>query len=351
MNQPAQKTEPDDGLTAGERAYMQGGSTEGLAQEGVTIEQPAPQPVEAPTAPADATAPPATPPVVDDDDDQPELDPTTGKPKKRGGWISKKAFDAEREERKRIAQELGSTRENWARLEERFKVFQEAALATAPQQEPTEQPLPDPEQDVFGYLKAIAERSEKRFSALDQRLGQVHEGVQARDESSELVTTYANDARRFAQNQPDFGHAYRWLMANRDAELQAAGYDDPNERLRLIAADEQAIVRKTLQARGSPAERVYALARARGYAPPAAPQAAAPGGAPAAAAPAPGARPTAAEEIARVQAGQNASLSLSNVGGGRPNNMSIIDLVNMPDEEFRQFARKNPNLLEQMAGK
>lgn len=344
-------------LTPAELAYANsGGDVDALVKEGLIPEPgsegepPAPKPEEAEPQLALTPEPPAEP----EEEDQPELDPKTGKPKTRGRWVSKGALDAERKERQRLAQELNSTKENWARLEERFKVFQEALNTPEPEQEEFEEPLPDPEQDIIGFNRGLAARVERQFQRFDealgginQRLGQFGDQTAAEREQNQIVNAYRQDATAFTQRQPDFGEAYRYLISSRDIELQAAGYDDPAERNRLIMADEQALAVRALQAKASPAERVYALAKARGYK--------APNGKPngqqqqpALAAPN---QPNVTDEIARLQRGQEASLSLSNVGGGKPKALSIEDILAMPENVFRDFARKNPDLLEQMAGK
>ncbi len=362
---------PDDELTPGELAYADGGDTAGLVKEGVQIGD---APVAAPAQgdSAEAKAPSATAaepaaaaePHADDDDAEPEIDPKTNRPRQRGRWVAKKALDEARAEIKQLRADGAATKEQWARLEERFKVFQEAVTAPEAQEEPQEETLPDPEQDIFGYLKALAPRLDRRFADIDQRLGQVNQRNVAQDETADLMTRYTSDVNSFARENPDFMEAYRFLLGSRNAELEAAGYDDPVERIRLVNADEQALVSRALSRRSSPAQSLYALAKARGYAPKAAVGAngatAANGGGNAAANGAgngaantnQAAKPSAAEEIARVQRGQEASLSLSNVGGNRPQTGTTInDLLAMSDAEFKAFMRKNPDMVEQIAGR
>lgn len=352
------------GLTPAELAYMEsGGDTDELVKTGELKpgERPVdeklpdvPSPPLAPEAQADAGKPPAT----DSDDEEPDIDPKTERPKQKGRWVAKKALDEERNERQRLSQQLAEKSEQWARLEERFKVFQEA-LNTP--DEPVEEPepdLPDPEQDIIGFNRGLHTRYERRFARqenelqqLRDQLGQFNQETAAGREQNQLLNRYRMDAQTFAQKQPDFVDAYKFLISSRDAELQAAGYNDPLERQRLIVADEQALAQRALEGRASPAERLYALAKARGYQEAKTNGTATPAPASSAPAPAAPAQPSVTDEIARLQKGQEAAMSLSNVGGQRTNALSIQDLINMPEGEFRAFARKNPALLEAMAGR
>lgn len=301
--------------------------------------------------------------VETDDDSEPDLDDKTGRPKQRGKWVSKKALDEARSElrelRQKSSNEIATEREKWARLEERFKTFQEALAAPEPEPEEPEQPLPDPEQDIIGFNRGVWDRTQRGFQTLEQRLEQIAQQVGGINEhntaaarTNEMVSAYRADAATFAQKQADFGDAYRFLISSRDAELQAAGYDNPAERQRLIVADEQALVARALQGQASPAERIYALAKARGY------QIKAPANGNGQQRPNGNGRlqPNVTEEIARAQAGQNAAMSLSNAGGGTrvTSGLSLDEIANMSDDQFRSFARKNPQAFaafEQMLGK
>ena len=81
-----------------------------------------------------------------------------------------------------------------------------------------------------------------------------------------VSSAYQSDARRFAQQAPDFPAAYQHLLSQRVAELQAQGYQEAAiaDQLRR---EEFGIASAALQAGRSPAEQVYALAKARGYVP------------------------------------------------------------------------------------
>jgi hypothetical protein len=225
----------DEGLTPGEAEYFASG---GRNAEGLT-------------PPSESAAEVATPPAGSSE----RLEPVPS--------------DLHRELRQRdeaLAAERSATqqeREKAARLDERLRLFYEAVeQPVAPKQKPNR------ESDPFAYMAWLEEQSNATASQLEQVSSQFRE----REAEAELRTTYLQDARQFTTRQTDFGHAYNWLMANRDAELAAAGYTNKAERSRIIALDERDIVARALVARQQnpnapgPAQIIYGLARARGFA-------------------------------------------------------------------------------------
>ena len=227
----------DEGLTPGEADYLTSG---GRNAEGLT-------------PPAESVAGVTTSPAGSE---RPEPQPVPS--------------DFQRELRQRdeaLAAERSATqqeREKTARLDERLRLFHQAL-------EPSEQPRqkPNRETDPFAYMEWL----EGRLDALAPQVEQVATTFHEREAATELQTTYVRDARQFATRQQDFGQAYNWLMANRDAELAAAGYTNKAERMRIITLDERDIVARALMARqqnpnaAGPAQIIYGLAKARGFAP------------------------------------------------------------------------------------
>jgi hypothetical protein len=343
----------DEGLTQGEIDYLQSGgkNSDGLTPPaaGDDAAKPAPaepeKPAQAaePAKPAPAEAASATPAEPVEEDDEPAKDspfyPQWKREKTRRQELQRELQARETS----IAAERASTaaeREKWARLDERLKVFQQAV------EPPAQQPAapPDPEADPFGYMRWLGEQ----VNGLAGKTDQVATNVQERDAATELQTTYVRDAREFATRQADFGQAYNWLMANRDAELSAAGYTDPAERMRIITLDERDIVARALMARqtnpnaAGPAQIIYGLARARGFQAPA-PAAPLPSGSAghtgngaAASSPAPAAAPpTVTQQVEAIQRGQAASRSLSSAGGApAPAGIDLAKLADMDDNEY-----------------
>lgn len=241
-------------------------------------------------------------------------------------------------------------REHWARLDERLRLFREAAEAPPEQQRPAAPP--DRESDPFGYMAW----QQQRIDALEERVNGTASQFQEERAATALRQAYNYDAQNFAQVTPDFWPAYRWLLQNRDAELTAAGYGDANERASIIHADERDIAARALTARHSPAQVIYNLAKARGFTMPAAAPAATSGNG---AAPVNGAprqqpangAPSVTEQVNNIQRGQAASRSLSSGGGSPvPQGLDLASLVAMSDQEFAQWkASATPAMRKELA--
>jgi hypothetical protein len=173
--------------------------------------------------------------------------------------------------------ELNSLRERNFRLDERMRVFREAMEAPDAAAVAAAQPKakPDREADPFAYIQWMEERLEGVSSQVEQTAARTQE----RDAAVELTQTFRQDAVQYSRTNPDFWEsapnardgAYHHLMRSRDQELLHAGYTDPQERLRIIAADERDIVSRSFYARQrnpsapSPSEVLFNLAVSRGY--------------------------------------------------------------------------------------
>lgn len=248
---------------------------------------------------------------------------------------------------------LTGERERWARLDERMRLFREAMEQPEPQAQP--RPKPDRESDPFGYMAWLEEQLEGTRQSTEQLVTQQREQAAA----AELTNAFRNEAAAYSRSNPDFWEsqagardgAYHFLMRSRDAELQAAGYHDPNVRARIIATDERDIVAMAFQARQqnprapSPAEVLFNLAVSRGYQRRQA--GAPPGGAPGGAAdpggargPAAGGQPSVTQRVQDIQRGQQASRSLSTAGGAPvPQSIDIAAIADMTDTQYEAWKR------------
>lgn len=359
----------DTELTAAEQAYLNSGGTDAA---GLIAENPAPavvqsEPVtehrieaEAPAAAAAAAevkpAAAAEPVSAAADAPEPgeeEVPAADGKSKRR--MVDSRALKAERTARAAAEAELKTERETRARIDERLKMLSEAVTSAEPAaQEAVAPAIPDPEQDIFGYAKYLATELEKLKTSQHQSQTESAEERQTRA----VVSTYVRDRDAYVAKQPDFMEGYNFLLNTRKSQLEMQGYS-PDEVNQWLYKEEMDLVGRALQAKKSPSEQMYALAKSMGYAPKAAPAPAAGGVAPAAAAaakPAPAAplvAPSVVEEIDRIKAGKAASMSLSNGGGGGAEEMSLEWLANAPDKEFAAFMDKpgNREKVERAMGK
>jgi hypothetical protein len=178
---------------------------------------------------------------------------------------------SEPSEADRYRTELAQEREMRVRTDERLKLLAEAL---SPQQQADERqavredPRPDPERDVFGYMAWQERRSQRLEQALaetQQAFVQHHNQINGERAAQQFISAYRQDAVNFARQTPDFREAYQYILADRDRELQEMGYTDPNQRLQIITAEERDLVTRNLQNRRSPAAAIYALAKGRGF--------------------------------------------------------------------------------------
>lgn len=350
----------DFGLTAEEQsAYDSMRSVEPAGGEPGFVE-PEPPPatadapaVDAPAATADAPVSDA-PAEADDDDDDAGHDPTAQlaegerAPKRVSFHKHQRLLNKAKEELATERAEKAKLAETYARTDERLKLISEALAtpAAGPQAPVDDDPRPDPEADIFGFVSW----QERQMAKLNGTITELRSGREADVGEQQLASTYMDDAQRFSQTEPNFGPAYQHLMEVRLLQLANYHYGkdltDPNcppltsvEQTRIkgeVAREEKALVARALKEGKSPAAAVYAMARMTGYRPPAAGAAAAApaaNGAPAAAPVVP-AKPSVKAEIDRIKAGQDAALSLSSGGGVPAGSLTPEKLANMPDEEF-----------------
>jgi len=309
-------------LSHEERQYLESGGEE---TEAPAVE--AGQPAEAEQK-ADA---PDEQPTEDDD----YVEVVEGKEGKK--FVPHGAMHRERELRKAREAELAKERESKVRVEERLKLIAEALQAQNQQQQAPEDPEPNEEEDPIGYIKW----QKREMARIANRVDNFERTTQASTQERAIHQAYAADAQRYASQNAEFAEAYRFLIAGRDAELQAYGIHDPAERNERINAEERELVRAALSEGASPAERVFKLAQARGYAK----------AQRAAQAAAQQPQSQTQSKIDEINRGQQAAKSLSNVGGGNSGEMTFEALDKMDNSEFDAFLSKlTPSQLREYLG-
>lgn len=340
-----------DDLTDDERALLRDGpaadaaATTAAGDRGSADKDHAAEQADAKAPPTDQAAVAASGGGADKKDEDEGLE-TTEIPN-RGRFVRYGALHAERAERRRVQEalrqreaEFAELRERMARADERLRLLLDSiggSQAQTQAQAQADKPPPDPEQDIFGYVRWLGEKLQN----VEGKAGSVENLTRQQQAEIELQRAYVADAQTFAAKEPAFRDAYQFLIAGRDAELQAFGIADAAERARIIQNEERALVERALRDRASPSARVFALAKARGFAPPPATQqqqqqqqqqpGAATKGNPAAA------------RIEQIQNGQRAAKSLSNAGGGAGEVLSMEALANMSEEEYARIRAKLSN--------
>lgn len=275
---------------------------------------------------------------------------------------ARKTLEAEVAELRRS---VGERDEKFARADERLRLLTEA-LSGAPrgdqqagQQQQDDDPEPDEKVDAFAWIEWSKRQRVRDREANDRRLSALENGAQSTQEDAALTSAYSDDAVQFAQREPNFVPAYRFLMETRIKQMALTSFGknllqegvtltdgEMGAIKKAVLAEERQLAIGALNSRRSPAESLYVLARTMGFQPQqqqqngqGGQQQASGGGngqqRPAANGGGNGAaKPSVQETIDRVRQGQDASVSLSNGGGGGAPPLDAKRLADMPQEEF-----------------
>jgi hypothetical protein len=208
---------------------------------------------------------------------------------------------SERERRRGAESELARDRARLATLEAHLAMLAEGDGA-----------LPDKAADPEGYTKALAGWAERHKTLLSRLRAEAGLQAQQSEAAARVMAIYRAQADDFEKQHPDFNAAYRHLLDDRNAELMTLGYGDPLTRGRIITEEESAIVARALADGANPAERIYAVARRRGY------------------------RPGSGdgERLRLAEKGQAAGKSLGSAPGGATRAVSPEALATLTDAEF-----------------
>lgn len=164
-----------------------------------------------------------------------------------------------KEERMRIKAEKERARS----LEDTFQRF--VSQTTQQQQRPIEQPkIPDPTEDLGGYLYAKQQGIENAVQQLAYSRQQEELARQQYMQKESLLNTYRASAANYSKRAPDFNEAYNSLMQSRVSELELMGFSQA-DAVNIATNDELAMVHQALSNGLDPAERIYKLAKQRGY--------------------------------------------------------------------------------------
>jgi hypothetical protein len=245
---------------------------------------------------------------VSDENDSQEDDSQDSQPK-QDKKVPYGALHEERERRKELQRQVQEIQRKNQRMEETFQQMMQR-LQYGQQQPQYQQPTY--EEDPLGTLKAKTENLE-RFLAQQQQAVQYQ--AQMEQQQSQFINRYQRSAEAFIQDKPDFKEAYQHLVSTKLQEYQEAGYTGEQAK-HLLHEDEAAIVAKAYQDGVNPAERIYKIAKMRGF-----------GG---------GTRSN-EQRLNQLEKGVQASKSLSSTPGksGKAA-MRLEEIAELPDEEFKK---------------
>lgn len=283
-----------EGLTSQEAAFFESGGTQ---TEGLdTAAQPEAQTQQTETQPEQQT---------EQHDQTQNQEPRT---------VPLAALREEREERKRLRDELNQVRSQTDALVARILHAQQ------PQQEQQPQ-IPDYSQDPVGHLRAQNELLQRQLGQVTNYLNGQHQQSQQYTEQQAVVQQMQDflvaDEAKFRTQAPDYDAAASFLQNSRASEYKALGMNNPAEISRALQQDLMAMVNIARHNGTSVAEAAYTLAKARGYKGAQQPQ-----------------QQEGAAKIAAINQGQQHAASLSQAGGGAAPPMSVERLLAMDDAEF-----------------
>jgi hypothetical protein len=222
------------------------------------------------------------------------------------------ALHEERERRKELSQKLEQESEKRVRMEQRFEMLVQHIQNQASNQ--NQPKTVDKESDPVAYFDQKTQTQEERLAKFEAWQKQQEQQGQQNSQRQQFVGAYNAQAQQFASKQPDFKDAYTHFLTSVKDELTDAGFTDPQVIAQQMQSYEESIVGKAFQDKANPAERIYNLAKRRGYAPKVS---------------------DGEKTLNTVKAGQKAETSMSRAGGRSSNVVSLEQLAEITDpKEF-----------------
>lgn len=254
----------------------------------------------------------------------------------KGKYVPHQALHAEREEHKKTKSQLEEHSRKMAVLEDRWNTLlklKEEPAAVAP---------PNPDEDIFGYMKWQGEQLKSVETKLNERVQAEEKTRQEHEYEQQVSTFWQSSVSDYAQRVPEFTEAAGWLSEYRHKQLAALAPIDPrmaNPAVRnaQIDAELKQIITTAAQNNQNPAELVHQLAKGWGFA---------------AKAPEPE-QITLPDKLANIDAAQQASRTLASSGGKNGTDpLSAEAIIGMSNEEFARWSSDpgNARRLDKMLG-
>lgn len=248
--------------------------------------------------------------------EEPAIDDKKAQEEKDFDRNYKAAMHEEREKRKQFQSELQEVRERNAKMEARFQQLVEK--------------MSQPQQQEVSYEENPLEALRVNQEKINKHLEQQHKMTEAQQQQAQreyqkqqFIQKYQSACYEYAKENPEFKQAYDYLVDSHKAQFLAAGYSEA-EATQVIIDDEMALAAKAFKDEVNPGERLFKIAKLRGYS---------------------GAKPT--EQMAEpkiaadgqkkmevLQKGIEASKTLNNAAGKAKDNLTLEALAEMDDEEF-----------------
>lgn len=215
--------------------------------------EPAPEPAPEPTTAAEPAPEPAEPAPPRGDD----------------SMVPLAALREERQRRQQLEQQQREMQQQMAELRGKFDGL---AQGRQPAPEP-EKPDPEPKYDdnPAEWFRWRDRQNAKEIASLkkttetyEAERKQRQEAERVQQQQQQVVSAYANAANQFAAETPDWRDAYQFLAKSRVDELVALGYN-PQQANAYQQQEEFNIAVNCMQQGVNPAEKLYTIAKMRGY--------------------------------------------------------------------------------------
>lgn len=210
-----------------------------------SADEPAEEPAEQPEEPELE----ASDEVDDDTDAEPEPEPEQPQPEPQK-QVDLKALQAVRAENQQLKQQMNQLSLYMQQLQQNI----------TPQQQ--EEPIPDPDENPIEALSWLMKQQATQAQQQQQEAAQ----RQQYQYVEQIKQNYATQAHQFEAQAPDFRDAYNHLIQNRAQELSIAGLSSEQIDAQ-IKQEELQLAAQSLQAGVNPAQRLYEMAKTRGYRP------------------------------------------------------------------------------------
>lgn len=318
-------------MTANERAYIESaGAVHPGTGQPAEAEAPAPEtPVAEPEteAPAqEAEKPEAEAPETDADDEDSEeiVDVANQDGETRRKMIAFGAYEKQRKQAKAAREQLTQMQQQMAYLQGMLQnVPQGAAKATPAADGPQQPQITDAVPDRAKEPEKWIEWAERTIAGLAKQHTAQSQQSQQSQQFAQLNDAVLAAEQEFVESQPDFYDALKFVQGQRKAELKELGYGAA-EINQIMAAQAQDVAVRALNQGKNPAERIYALAKARGYK-----------------AAAPAKTETEAARVVRQAEGQKKATTIANLAGSGGNKApSVETLANTPQDKFNEMWAK-----------
>jgi hypothetical protein len=172
------------------------------------------------------------------------------------GFVPQQALHAANIARRRVERDLAEERMKWEtankRLEEISKRFA-----------PAEVKPPDANEDPVGAITHETRQTREEVAALRREREEEKKASATRDQQAEIERHWSTAAQSFAQKQADFPQAYEHLFKTAMEEFQET-YDERTAG-QLVQGYWRDIVLQSQKDGINPAERMYNIAKRRGY--------------------------------------------------------------------------------------